>query len=49
MLREKGCMEIKAISLSNNTVQCSIGEITENNKGTDDNKNTQQLFLCSLT
>jgi hypothetical protein len=32
MLRETGCMEIKAISLSNNTVQCSTGEITENIK-----------------
>jgi hypothetical protein len=32
MLREKDCMEINAISLSNNTVQHSTGEIAKNNK-----------------
>ena len=31
-LREKGCMEINAISRPNNTVQCSTGEINENNE-----------------
>jgi len=32
MQRKKGCMEINAISLSNNTAQCSTGEIAKNNK-----------------
>jgi hypothetical protein len=32
MLRKKGCMEINAISLSNNTSQRSTGEIAKNNK-----------------
>jgi hypothetical protein len=44
MLREKGCMERNAISLPNNTVQCSIGEITENIKETMTTKTHTSCF-----
>jgi len=42
-LREKGCMEINAISLSNNTVRSSIGEINENN---EEKMTTRTKSIC---